>query len=214
VSSTETSSPSHPTRSLAKLARGASGVVLVLVIVAVVGGMLVPALLGYNLYAIDGGSMEPTIHRGALAYAEEVHADELKVGDIITYVPPGHSRAVTHRIVEVTRPDPRGRPVYRTKGDANARPDMRLFRLDRPTQARYSFSVPVIGWALIFLGIPVVKVLALGLPALLVAVWMMASLWREGGRRLREQDEAASEYGALDAEDEELAAGAGAGARA
>jgi signal peptidase I len=185
--------------------------VLVLVIVTVVGGMLVPALLGYNLYAIDGGSMEPTIQRGALAYAREVPAADLEVGDVITYVPPGHSRAVTHRIIEVTRPDPRGKPVYRTKGDANARPDMRLFRLDRPTQARFEFSVPLIGWALIFLGIPIVKVLALGVPALLVAVWILASLWREGGQRLREQDEAASEYEALDAEEEELA---GAGVRA
>lgn len=210
MSSTSTPPSKNPARLLAKFARGASGVVLVLVTVAVVGAMLVPTLLGYNLYAIDGGSMEPTIQRGALAYDREVPVSELRRGDVITYVPPGHSRVVTHRIIEIARPDPRGGPVYRTQGDANARADMRTFRLDRASQARFSFSIPVVGWLLLYLGTPIVKVLALGLPALLIAVWIVASLWREGGRALREQDPAAEEYGALDAEDEQLVSGAGA----
>ena len=53
-------------------------------------------------------------------------------------------------------------------------------------------SIPLLGWGLILLGIPIVKVLALGLPALLIAVWIMASLWKEGGRALRERDAAAA----------------------
>ena len=150
--------------------------------------------------------MEPTIHRGAVAYAREVPVGDLIVGDVITYVPPGHSRPTTHRIIEITRPDPQRGPIYRTKGDANARPDLQRVRLDRPTQARFAFSIPVIGWGLLYLSIPLVKVLALGLPALLVAIFILASLWREGGRILEERDEAAAEYGALDLEDEELAA--------
>lgn len=210
MSSTSTPPSKNPARLLAKFARRASGVVLVLITVAVVGAMLVPALLGYDLYAVDGGSMEPTIQRGALAYASEVPVAELKVRDVITYVPPGHSRPVTHRIVDVLRPDAGGLPIYRTKGDANPRPDMRVFRLDRPTQARLSFSIPVVGWVLILLGNPIVKVLALGLPALLIALWMIGSLWQEGGRVMREREEAARERGALDDEDEELAGVAGA----
>lgn len=212
MSSTPDHSPHSPARLLASIAKGASGVVLVLVVVAVAATMLVPPLLGYDLYAIDGGSMEPTIHRGAIAYSTEVPVSELKVRDVITYVPPGHSRAVTHRIIGIARPDPRAKPVYRTKGDANAQPDLRIFRLDRPTQARFAFSVPVIGWLMILLAIPLVKVLALGLPALLIGLWIMGSLWKEGGRNLRERDQAAEEYGALDAEDEALAGGVGAGA--
>lgn len=203
--------PFHPTRPLAKLARGASGFLLVSVTVIVVGALLVPPLLGFDLYAVDGGSMEPTIHRGAVAYAREVPVGDLKVGDVITYVPPGHSRPMTHRIIEITRPDPRLGPIYRTKGDANQRPDLRLVRLDRPTQARFSFSIPVIGWALLYLSVPLVKVLVLGLPALLVAIFILASLWREGGRVLHERDAAAEEYEALDADDEALAGGASAG---
>lgn len=45
--------------------------------------------------------------------------------------------------------------------------------------------------------------LALGVPALLVAVWIMGSLWRDGGRLVREQeeDEDSLEYEALYAGD-------------
>jgi len=188
--------PTSPnwTRPFARLARGASGVVLVLVLLAVAGTMLVPKLLGLNLYAIGGGSMEPTIDRGALAYAREVPVSRLRVGDVITYVQPGHSRPVTHRLTKIARPEPAKGPVYQTKGDANPAPDMRVFRLDRPTQARYVFSLPLLGWVLLFLGNPLAKVIALGLPALLVAFWVLASLWREGGRVLSERADEAAEY--------------------
>ncbi len=206
MSSTEIPPSPHLTRPFARLARGASGVVLVLIVVAVVSTMLVPALLGFNLYAIAGGSMEPTIQRGALAYAREVPVSRLRVGDVITYVPPGHSQPVTHRVSQITRPERSKPPVYQTKGDANARPDLRIFRLDRPTQARYIFSLPFAGWVLLFLSSPLAKVLVLGVPAVLVALWVVASLWREGGRLLRDrEDAAAAEYEALDEEDEALA---------
>lgn len=56
--------------------------------------------------------------------------------------------------------------------------------------------------------------IALGLPALLVAIWVLASLWREGGRVLRERAGEAAEYDeALRDEAELLASGVGASAR-
>jgi len=191
-----------------------SGLPLIALLATVMGTMLVPPLLGYDLYAIDGGSMEPTIHRGAIAYAREVPVAELRRNDVITYVPPGHSRPVTHRVVAVTRPDPRRGPVFQTKGDANRAADARLFHLDRPTQARFEISIPYLGWALLFLGTSMGKVIGLGLPAVLVAVWVVASLWREGGRVLKDggDDEAAAEYEALGAQEEALVAGVRAGA--
>lgn len=211
MSRTESPPSPHPTRPFARLARGASGFVLIALLLGVVGTMLVPALLGLDMYAIGGGSMEPAIPRGALLYAREVPVSDLRVGDVITYVPPGHSRPVTHRLTKISRPERAKPPIYQTKGDANPRPDMRVFRLDRQTQARYLFSIPLLGWVLLFLGSPVAKVLALGVPALLVAVWVLASLWREGGRVLGErEDVAAAEYEALGDDEEALAVGNGA----
>lgn len=184
------------TRPFASMARGAFGVLLMVVTLAVVGAILVPPLLGYHEFAIRGGSMEPTIHRGAVAYAEDVPVSALRERDVITYTPPGHTQPVTHRIVGITRPQKREGPVFRTQGDANAKADLRTFRLDQPTQARYAFSVPYLGWVLIYLENPLFRILALGAPALLVAVRIMGSLWKEGGRILAEQeaDEASLEY--------------------
>ena len=76
-----------------------------------------------------------------------------------------------------------GSPIFRTQGDNNAAPDMRPFKLDQATQARYSFAVPYLGWLFIALGTAQqARFILLALPALLIALSMLGRLWREGGR--------------------------------
>src|SRR5829696_1793968 len=87
----------------------------------------VPGLFGYQRFVVVGGSMEPNIHRGSLIFDEVVPAARLAVGDVITYVPPGHGTPVTHRII--SRTSERGEWVFRTQGDANRQPDLRPFTL-------------------------------------------------------------------------------------
>jgi signal peptidase I len=128
-----------------------------------------------------GGSMEPTIDKGSLVFDELVRVRELRAGDVITYTPPGARQPVTHRIISAKR-QKTGSPVFRTQGDANAAPDMRPFKLDQPTQARYRFSVPYLGWAFIALGTKHARFILLALPALLIALAMLGNLWREGGQ--------------------------------
>jgi signal peptidase I len=169
------------TRLLAKLARGGSGLLLVALVALVAALAVVPSLAGYDIYVIDGGSMEPSIPRGSLAYDRTVPVEDLRNGDVITYVPPAGSRPVTHRIMAI-RSDEQGRPVFRTKGDANERPDARMVTLDRPVQARYSFHIPYLGFVPTALSNPRTRMLLLGLPALFLAFGALRSLWREGGR--------------------------------
>jgi signal peptidase I len=165
--------------------RGAvSGLVLVAVL-AVAATMLVPPLLGFERYVITGGSMSGTIDRGSVLFAKPVPVSDLRVGDVITYAPPqGSDARVTHRIVDVRR----GRsnePVFRTKGDANAAADPWRFTLDAPRQARAEFDVPYVGFAFMALSERPVRMLAIGLPALLVALSLLARLWREAGTDAR-----------------------------
>jgi signal peptidase I len=141
---------------------------------------IVPGLLGYERYVLVGGSMEPTIHRGSLVFDEIVRVRDLRQGDVITYMPPGFRRPVTHRLISATRQET-GSPIFRTQGDANAAADMRPFKLDQATQARYRFAVPYLGWAFILLGTPHARFILLALPALLIALAMLGRLWREGG---------------------------------
>lgn len=146
---------------------------------------LVPGLLGYQRFVVVGGSMEPHIHRGSLIFDEVVPVARLSIGDVITYVPPGHGDAVTHRIV--SRELLRGEWVFRTQGDANEQPDLRPFTLDRPAQARVALAVPYVGYLFMLLASPQARLFLLALPAVALALFMLARLWRDAGRMLEQQ---------------------------
>ena len=186
--------PSNPIRSLARAARAGFGLFLTLLTVAVVVAMLLPPLFGYQRYVIYGGSMEPKISKGSIVYDKKVPVASLRKGDVITYVPPTSKRPVTHRIFAVEK-GPQGAPVFQTKGDANANADFRKFALTRPTQAAYSFHIPVIGWLLIAISIEWMRGVLIGGPALLAAALIVRNLWRQGGELVqaeKKQSEAAS----------------------
>jgi signal peptidase len=151
--------------------------------VALAAAVLVPALLGYQRYVITSGSMTGTYDRGSLVYDRVVPTASLKVGDVITYTPPagaGPAGLITHRIVSVT-PQPGGARVLRTKGDANPVVDPWTFTLQNRAQARVAFHLPYAGFALAALADRRLRMLIIGLPALLVALSVLAKLWRDAG---------------------------------
>ena len=86
-----------PLRLICAIAGGAGRLVLLLAVLALAATFL-PTLAGYERYVLEGGSMEPTIHRGSLVFDEVVPVAELRRGDVITFVPAGGRRPVTHRI--------------------------------------------------------------------------------------------------------------------
>lgn len=150
-----------------------------LVVIAVALLLLLPALLGYDRYAIVGGSMSGTFERGSLALTHEVPVEDLRVGDVITYRPPpetGIEQLVTHRIIDIH--DDAGTRTFRTRGDANPAPDPWTFHLADRRQAVVATTMPLVGWALIALGNPTLRILAIGLPAALVAAVALRDLVR------------------------------------
>jgi signal peptidase len=176
---------SRARRLVAKTSRGLVALLL-LATVAALAVTFAPGLLGYQRYVLVGGSMEPTIHRGSIVFDDLVRVRELRAGDVITYKPPGARQAVTHRIISAKR-QKTGSPIFRTQGDANAAADMRPFKLNQATQARFRFSIPYLGWAFILLGTPHARFFLLALPALLIAFTMLGKLWREGGQLVAER---------------------------
>jgi signal peptidase I len=158
-------------------------------LIVVVAFILVPGLLGLQRFVITGGSMTGTIPKGAVIYSRVVPASQLRVGDIITFTPPGNHEAVTHRIIAIER-GPGGQPAYRTKGDYNQAPDpWNPVTLNEPTQARYVFQVPLLGYALAALTLRSVRLAAVGIPAMLIALSILWTLWREAGEEVaRERD--------------------------
>jgi signal peptidase I len=142
--------------------------------------VLVPALFGWQRYAIVSGSMTGTYDKGSLVLDEVVPVGALRVGDVITYTPPAGDHLITHRIAWIGR-DAAGARVFRTKGDANPVADGWTFRLDRPTQARVRVGVPYAGYALTALGRRDVRMILIAVPALLIAGFSLIGLWRRLG---------------------------------
>jgi signal peptidase I len=163
----------------ARLAFGAALAVAALAALAV----LAPSLWGWQRYAIVSGSMTGTYDRGSLVLDEVVPVSDLRVGDVITYRPPAGDHLVTHRIAWIGK-DPSGARVFRTKGDANPVADPWTFRLGE-RQARVRFGVPYAGYALSALSRRDVRMLLVALPALLIAGFSLARLWRALGAEAR-----------------------------
>jgi signal peptidase len=166
---------------------GAGLTVLCLALAAI---LLVPAALGFQRYVIVSGSMTGTYDKGAIVFDEPVPVEELKVGDVITYEPPAGTFSqdlVTHRIASVGSGES-GARTFRTKGDANPSADPWTFSLDGPEQARVAFSVPYAGYLLAGLSIPLVRMLAIGLPAIAVAFLILGGIWRDAGREVQRRE--------------------------
>jgi signal peptidase I len=160
------------------LVRRAFGIVLGAVALILALAVLVPALLGYQRYVITSGSMTGTYDTGSLVFDRVVPTSSLRAGDVITFRPPGHAGLVTHRIATVRTAN--GQRVFTTKGDANRVADAwGPIALGEARQARVAFHLPYLGYGLATLSDRHLRMLVIGLPALLIALAALAGLWRD-----------------------------------
>jgi signal peptidase I len=159
------------------LVRRGLGILLGAAALILAVAVLVPALLGYQRYVITSGSMTGSYDRGSLVFDRVVPTASLRAGDVITFRPPGHAGLVTHRIASVRTAA--GRRVFTTKGDANRVADAWGAIALRDTQARVAFHLPYLGYGLATLSDRRVRMIVIGVPALLIALAALAGLWRD-----------------------------------
>lgn len=114
---------------------------LVLLLAALV--IVVPRLVGGVPLTILSGSMEPNLPVGSLAVVRPVDPGEIRLGDIVTYLPnPEDPTAVTHRVVGIdTHQD--GTRTFTLQGDANASPDDPV--QEHQVRGTVSYAVPWLG---------------------------------------------------------------------
>jgi signal peptidase len=178
----------------ARRLRSAMTIVALLAGAGLAAVMIVPAFAGYERYVITSGSMTGTYDTGSVVYAKPVPTASLRTGDVITYAPPAGESAtklVTHRIFSIT-PGPKGERVFRTKGDANQSADPWTFALSSATQAKVSAGIPYVGHVFTALAARNVRMLIIGLPALLVAISVLAGLVRDARAGARAEEAAAA----------------------
>jgi signal peptidase len=156
------------------------GVVLVVLVIAPFAVHAVPQVVGADhSYVVLSSSMEPTMSAGDVVVVEETPPSELEQNDIIVYAPPGGHEGgtdrVTHRIVGVVSKD--GQRHFRTKGDANEDPDETLVPAGN-VKGRVTLTIPAVGHVILFAGRPTGILLLVVLPASLLVVSELWSLWR------------------------------------
>jgi signal peptidase I len=163
-----------------------AGVTLVLAV-----AFLSLPLLGLKPYVITGASMTGTIGKGALILDRAVPVGSLKVGDIITFLPPNGTAQVTHRIIAIDVQQD-GTCVFSTKGDFNTSADPWQMILNGSTQAKYVAQIPHAGYAFAVISLPLVRRLLLWVPVALLALSLLYSLWTRPTRTSRRRAPVAS----------------------
>ena len=92
---------------------------LVCVVVLAAVFLMGSRLLGYRVFNIVSGSMEPVYRVGDLIYVQEVDPNTVQPGDVITFVLNEDLVVATHRVVRIDAEKQR----FYTKGDANETED-------------------------------------------------------------------------------------------
>ncbi len=127
------------------LLQALSWVLLAAVALLAVIVVVVPLVTGAKPYTILTGSMAPEYAPGTLVVVQPAEADEINLGDVITYqLESGKPEVVTHRVTAVGAAAD-GSPLFITRGDANDADDPEPVR---PVQVvgKLWYAVPHIGW--------------------------------------------------------------------
>lgn len=124
---------------------GLSAGLLAFVILVGVMVIVVPAATGSTPMTVLTGSMEPTYPPGTLIIVKPIDAQDVRIGDPITYqITSGDDAVVTHRVISVSN-STNGDVSFTTKGDANGAADAAPVQ---PVQLKGKvwYSVPWIGY--------------------------------------------------------------------
>lgn len=147
----------------------ASTVLVILVVLCAVF-LMGSRLLGYRVFNVISGSMEPTYGVGDLIYVKEVPASEIKEGDVITFVMNEDLVVATHRVVRI---DEEKQHFY-TKGDANDTADSPIHFKNLIGVPQ--FSIPLLGYVSDFVQNPPGTYITIALGVLLIAAVFLPDL--------------------------------------
>jgi signal peptidase len=83
------------------------------------------SFLNYRMFTVVSGSMEPKYSIGDVLIAKETDAEDIKVGDAVSYLGASDqfkNKVITHEVIEIEK-DSNGKYLFHTKGIANVAED-------------------------------------------------------------------------------------------
>lgn len=157
-----------------------AGILILLSVIISCLPVTVPRLMGYEIYDVVSGSMEPEIPVGSILYVEGLAPEDVEEGDVIAFWSNGSvvaHRVVKNKVVEGT---------FITKGDANAREDMNDIEYEALI-GRVKAHYPLLGHLTALYGSRVGKVYVICFAACGAMFNMLAGRLRER-RRMKSGD--------------------------
>ena len=152
--------------------------ILIFGVVLLAAVLVLPRFMGFKVFSVLSGSMEPTYHTGSLIYVKEVDYRDLKQGDVITFML-SDDLVATHRIVEIV-PDEENEEVirFRTKGDANDMEDGKLVHY-KNVIGKPEFTIPYLGYVAMYIQTPPGSYVALAAGAFILMLAFLPDLGKK-----------------------------------
>lgn len=156
--------------------------IVILLMMAAVFVYLGPHI-GWRVDAVLSGSMEPEVKVGSLVATHSVDAEEIEVGDIITFYPnAAEENMVTHRVIGIGHSSSL---YFETKGDANEDPDPFTVPA-RNLVGKISFHMPYWGYFAEFLKTPLGFLFAVVIPGSIIIAVYIITIWRMVARNKKQ----------------------------
>lgn len=148
--------------------------VVVVIVVLVAVFLMGSRIVGFRVFNVISGSMEPQYSVGDLIYVKEVNPESIKVGDPITFVLNENLVVATHRVVKI---DAENKHFY-TKGDANDTPDKAPVHFNNVI-GKPVFSIPLLGYVSDYVRNPPGTYVVITLGVLLVIALFLPDMIRK-----------------------------------
>ena len=174
--------------------------VLVVLIVLCAVFLMGSRLMGYQVFTIISGSMEPEYNVGDLIYVKKVDPQDIKVGDDITFILNEDLVIATHRVVRI---DAENQHFY-TKGLANEIEDSDPVHFNNVTGVP-KFSIAKLGYVSNFIQNPPGTYITIGLGVLLILIVFLPDIISKKEKE-ETQDDVSEENERLKSEIEALKA--------
>ena len=127
------------------------GTLIILLVIALLLPATLSKVMGYEVYNVISGSMEPVIPEGSMVFVKPTEWQEIESGDVIAFQT--GASVTTHRVMRVHSFE----GEFITKGDANETEDISPIPFDSLI-GRVEYHVPVLGEVTALLASPLGKI--------------------------------------------------------
>jgi len=160
-------------KKIKKLAKYFGLAVVILIMTAAALTLLAPRF-HWRVDVVFSSSMEPELRVGGLVVTRPADAENIRVGDVITFYHPLSGEPTSHRVIGVEE----GSLLhFQTKGDAAENGDSFVVPTENVV-GRVCFDIPYFGYVIQFLKTPLGFILAVCMPGLIIIALEVRNIWR------------------------------------